>query len=69
MSWARFQADPALLKLNVWVLVVDVVSTSSYNLDANLLRFLESSNPALGMMAAEKVKELLRQLPRTLSDR
>jgi hypothetical protein len=38
----------ALLKQNICVSIVDVVSTSNFNLYAELLRFLESSDPALG---------------------
>ena len=38
----------ALLKHDVCVSIVDVVSTSGYNLYAELIRFLESTDPALG---------------------
>jgi hypothetical protein len=38
----------ALLKNDVCVSIVDVVSTSDFNLYAELMRFLESTDPALG---------------------
>ena len=38
----------ALLKHDVCVSIVDVVSTSDFNLYAELLNFLESTDPALG---------------------
>ncbi|HSG70611.1 MAG TPA: DUF4058 family protein [Planctomycetaceae bacterium] len=38
----------ALLKHDVCVSIVDVVSTSQFNLYAELMNFLESSDPALG---------------------
>ena len=38
----------ALLKHDICVSIVDVVSTSDFNLYANMLNFLESTNPALG---------------------
>jgi hypothetical protein len=38
----------ALLKHDVCVSIVDVVTTSDFNLYAELLNFLESADPALG---------------------
>ena len=38
----------ALLKHDICVSIVDVVSTSDFNLHAELLNFLESTDPALG---------------------
>jgi hypothetical protein len=38
----------ALLKHDICVSIVDVVSTSNFNLYAELLRFIESDDPALG---------------------
>lgn len=38
----------ALLKQDICVSIVDVVSTSYFNLYAELMRFLESADPALG---------------------
>ena len=37
-----------LLKHNICVSIVDVVSTSNFNLYAELMRFLDSTDPALG---------------------
>ena len=61
----------ALLKHDVCVSIVDVVSTSDFNLYAELMNFLESSDPALGgdppPMYAVTVR-MRREGPRRLMD-
>jgi hypothetical protein len=50
----------ALLKHDICVSIVDVVSTSDFNLYAELMRFLESADPALGDEAPPMYAATLR---------